>query len=114
MPHLLKLHNGLCRWNGYVWYYSNIDITSIDIEAHLAKPRHYACKKVINLTTGRIYDKIKDCVKYSSNLAKKLRDGNGHCFYKNEEWALLPNATNPVPSYSGDAIEGATTKANEL
>lgn len=83
----LSDNNGICEWNGCIWKYSDIEENTIQKK----DKRRYNCKRVKNLTTGKIYDKIADTCKNHCNLATKLRKNNGHCFYKNEEWIILNN-----------------------
>lgn len=85
---LLKENNGVCQWNNYIWYYSNVDLANIDLSKITQKPI-YNNKPVINVTTGEYFIRIQDATKNSCNLATKLRKNNGHCFYKGFEWKIV-------------------------
>lgn len=85
---LLKKNHGVCIWNDYIWYYTNIDVSKVDLNKLKDKPI-YNNKPVKNITTSEYFLRIQDATKNSCNLATKLRKNNGHCFYKGYEWELV-------------------------
>lgn len=85
----LKKNNGICLWNKYIWYYSDFNIKSFDLNILYKKCIYTNNKPIINLTTGVKYHSIKEATKYPANLANSLRKNKGHCFYNKEEWKII-------------------------
>ena len=84
----LKKGNGICKWNDYIWYFDTININEVDL-SKIGNTPIYNNKPVINLTTGEYFERIQDTMKSSCNLATKLRQNNGHCYFHNCEWKLV-------------------------
>ena len=99
----LKKGNGICFYKGYVWSYEGIDQDIIDsfVPKRKKKAHEYTSIKILNLTTGVIFDSISEAARSvdieKSALASGLKRNNGKHKTKGNLFTYWNN-DNIVPS----------------
>ena len=95
LSNALKRGNGVCSYGGYLWKYTDLNISIIGtVETSKVSPRKSQMKPVLNVTTGEEFEslisaaKSQDAKSYNY-LSILLSKGNGECKWKNQLWKLL-------------------------
>ena len=95
LSNALKRGNGVCSYGGYLWKYTDLNISIIGTaETSKVSPRKSQMKPVLNVTTGEEFEslisaaKSQDAKSYNY-LSILLSRGNGECKWKNQLWKLL-------------------------
>lgn len=92
----LKSGNGVCYFANTLWKYENVDdeVVKKYIKPIKNKPQKSQMKKVKNVTEGIEFESISEASKSKgaksySYLALLLKNGDGKCRWKNNEWKIV-------------------------
>ena len=88
--------NGVCFYSGFIWSYCNTSrelIENFKIPV-VEKPQKRQMKKVLNLTTGVVFESISQASKSKgatnyTYLSRLLNKGNGKCIWRGCEWKFV-------------------------
>lgn len=87
--------DGVCYLFDTIWCYENTEKERIDnfVIPNKKKPYEKLSKRVLNITTGEVFDSIAEAARSvdasKSGLARALKVGEGKCRFKDNQWKLI-------------------------